>query len=218
MHRVDELARRNRRNLEATFASIDDFVFVLDEEGRIVTFNPVVTKRLGYSREELAGQPVLMIHAGDREDVRSVVKDMLAGRCVVCPVLLQAKDGTRIPVETRVTRGTWDNRPVLIGISRDVTERERVEAALRKSEEQLSLVIEGSGAGLWDWNIPTGAVIFNERWAEIVGYSLAELEPVTIRTWTELCHPDDLKRSDALLEKTLCRRNPLLRDGSPDAS
>jgi PAS domain S-box-containing protein len=200
--RVDELARRNRLNLEATFASIDDFIFVMDREGRIITFNPVVTTRLGYTREELEGQPVLKVHAGDRAaEVRTIVEDMLAGKCAVCPIPMVAKDGTRIPVETRVTRGTWDNRPVLIDISRDVTERERVEGALRKSEEQLSLVIEGSGAGLWDWNIPTGAVIFNERWAEIVGYSLAELAPVSIRTWTGLCHPEDLKRSDEVLRK-----------------
>lgn len=205
---VDELARRNRLNLAATFASIDDFIFVLDLEGRIITFNPVVTQRLGYTKDELAGQPVLAVHDGDREEVRSVVEDMLAGRCAVCPVLLLAKDGTRIPVETRVTRGTWDNRPVLIGISRDVAERERVEAALRKSEEQLSLVIAGSGAGLWDWNIPTVAVIFNERWAEIAGYTLAELEPVSFRTWTELCHPDDLKRSEALLQKHFTGESP----------
>ncbi|MDD4136719.1 MAG: PAS domain S-box protein [Methanoregula sp.] len=207
--KVDELARRNRLNLEATFASIDDFIFVLDEEGRIITFNPVVTQRLGYSREELVGQPVLMIHSPDRSgENRKILGDMLSGKCAFCPVPLEARDGTRIPVETRVTRGTWDNRPVLIGISRDIAERERVEAALRKSEEQLSLVIAGSGAGLWDWNIPTGAVTFNDRWAEIVGYTLAELEPISIRTWTALCHPDDLKHSGELLEKHVAGEIP----------
>ncbi|MCC5826425.1 PAS domain-containing protein, partial [Alkalimonas sp.] len=43
--------------------------------------------------------------------------------------------------------------------------------------------------------------IFNERWAEIVGYTLEELDPISIETWASLAHPDDLKESGALLEQ-----------------
>ncbi len=71
----------------------------------------------------------------------------------------------------------------------------------RQSEERLRLVIEGTRAGVWDWNMPTGDVVFNERWAQIVGYTLKELEPVSIQMWRDLCHPDDLKRFDELLER-----------------
>ncbi|KXA93973.1 hypothetical protein AKJ65_05705 [candidate division MSBL1 archaeon SCGC-AAA259E19] len=46
----------------------------------------------------------------------------------------------------------------------------------------------------------TGETEFNERWAEIVGYELEELGPVSIETWQELAHPEDLKRSNELLE------------------
>ncbi|MCF7876218.1 diguanylate cyclase, partial [Candidatus Bipolaricaulota bacterium] len=56
-------------------------------------------------------------------------------------------------------------------------------------------------AGIWDWNVQTGEVVFDERWAEIAGYTLEELRPVTIETWEELAHPEDLKRSEELLEK-----------------
>ncbi len=47
----------------------------------------------------------------------------------------------------------------------------------------------------------TGETEFDERWAEIVGYELEELEPVSIETWEELAHSEDLERSDELLEK-----------------
>jgi PAS domain S-box-containing protein len=49
--------------------------------------------------------------------------------------------------------------------------------------------------------VPTGETVFNERWADIVGYSLAELEPVNIQTWHDLCHPDDLQYSEILLQR-----------------
>ncbi len=69
-----------------------------------------------------------------------------------------------------------------------------LETALRESEEQLRLVLEGSQQGFWDWNIETGTVQRNTRWAEMLGYSPDEIEPI-IDQWTNLLHPDD--RDDA---------------------
>lgn len=75
----------------------------------------------------------------------------------------------------------------------DVTELKRVQTRLQN-------IIDGTQAGTWEWNVATGEVTFNARWAEIVGYTLDELQPVTIDTWTSLVHPEDLARSSALLE------------------
>jgi PAS domain S-box-containing protein len=88
-------------------------------------------------------------------------------------------------------------------------ERIRTAEALRVSEERLAYVIEGTAAGIWDWNVQTGEVIFNERWAEMVGYTLDELAPLSIRTWTDLAHPDDLRRSEQQLVEVFARRRPL---------
>jgi PAS domain S-box-containing protein len=63
------------------------------------------------------------------------------------------------------------------------------------------LVIEGTRIGIWDWNVQTGETYFNERWAEIIGYTLAELEPISIQTWVSFAHPDDLEMSNEQLEK-----------------
>lgn len=62
------------------------------------------------------------------------------------------------------------------------------------------LAIAGSRLGLWDWNLQTGETVFNERWAEIVGYRLDELGPLSIGIWASLAHPDDLAASDAAIE------------------
>ncbi len=73
-------------------------------------------------------------------------------------------------------------------------------AALQTERNRLLSVIEGTNVGTWEWNIQTGETIFNERWANMIGYTLAELAPVTIDTWTRHCHPDDLAESGRLLE------------------
>lgn len=80
----------------------------------------------------------------------------------------------------------------LIGSFQDISE-------IKNNEIRFQSVIEGTHIGTWEWNIQTGETIFNERWAEIVGYSLEELAPISIETWIKLAHPDDLEESNRRL-------------------
>ncbi|UYG08353.1 sensor domain-containing diguanylate cyclase [Halomonas sp. M4R1S46] len=64
----------------------------------------------------------------------------------------------------------------------------------------LETLIEGARAGTWQWNVQTGETCFNALWAEMIGYRLEELEPVSIDTWLSLVHPDDLARCEAALQ------------------
>ncbi len=65
---------------------------------------------------------------------------------------------------------------------------------LHESEKRLELALEGGDMGFWDVDLPTGITVVNNRWAEILGYSLAELMPVTQEKWLSTIHPDDLNR------------------------
>jgi diguanylate cyclase (GGDEF)-like protein/PAS domain S-box-containing protein len=71
--------------------------------------------------------------------------------------------------------------------------------------QRLSNIIEGTRAGTWEWNIQTGETYFNENWANIIGYKLSELEPISIETWMNFVHPDDAKLSEELLDKHFAR-------------
>ncbi|GAB6095627.1 hypothetical protein JCM14469_18790 [Desulfatiferula olefinivorans] len=82
----------------------------------------------------------------------------------------------------------------------NITLRKQADRAVHESEQRLNMALTGTNAGLWDWFVQTGETVFNERWAEIVGYTLKELEPTDIETWTRLCHPDDLTESNNLLQ------------------
>ena len=69
----------------------------------------------------------------------------------------------------------------------------------RDDPRRSEWALVGTRLGLWDWDMVTGQTVFNERWAEIVGYTLEELEPTTIDTWMQFAHPDDLERSGAAI-------------------
>ncbi|MHC5754831.1 MAG: PAS domain-containing protein [Nostoc sp.] len=76
------------------------------------------------------------------------------------------------------------------GIAEDISDRKQVEQALRDSEERLQMALEGSGGGLWDWNIVTNEDYLSSRWLEMLGYEQGEL-PGHFNSWERLIHPDD---------------------------
>lgn len=102
----------------------------------------------------------------------------------------------------RVSTWAEDGKPLLMsGTHLDISDKKAQEAELITQRRRLNDILIGTHAGTWEWNVQTGEVIFNERWAEIVGYTLAELAPVSINTWSSLAHPDDLAQSEVLLNK-----------------
>ncbi|GGE83060.1 sensor domain-containing diguanylate cyclase [Pseudoalteromonas gelatinilytica] len=74
--------------------------------------------------------------------------------------------------------------------------------------KRLRQIIEGTNIGTWEWNVQTGETRFNERWAQILGYTLDEISPINIDTWLNLAHPDDLAESERLLNEHFKGRSP----------
>lgn len=81
-----------------------------------------------------------------------------------------------------------------IGLRIDVTESEALAG-------RLVDLIDGAQAGTWDVDLVTGKNVINDRWAEMLGYRKADLEPVTTETWRQLIHPDDAPAILASVER-----------------
>ncbi len=95
-----------------------------------------------------------------------------------------------------------------VGSVDDITERLGTERALDAERVRLASIIEGTGAGTWEWNVQTGEARFNEHWAASIGHTLQELAPSSIQTWLERAHPSDLPRSRELLNRHLAGELP----------
>ncbi len=129
-----DLHQNTQSNYKAFFNAINDFLFVLDENGDIIHINDIVSKRLGYSRQEFIGNSVLMVHpVGRREEAGHIVAKMLQGEAEFCPVPLITKSGALIPVETRVSKGKWNNKPAIFGVSSDISRVQLSEEKFSKS-------------------------------------------------------------------------------------
>ena len=81
----------------------------------------------------------------------------------------------------------------LFGAFQDISRQKRAERSLKN-------IIAGADAGTWEWNVQTGESSFNERWASMIGYELADLQPISNDTWIGLLHPDDFAEARKRLE------------------
>ncbi len=75
----------------------------------------------------------------------------------------------------------------------------RTRRALTRSRQSFDLALRGGDLGLFDWDIPEARVVFNRRWAEMLGYRLEELD-THIRSWEAMIHPDDRARVKRTIE------------------
>lgn len=73
--------------------------------------------------------------------------------------------------------------------------------SMRRQRDRLDSILEGTHVGTWEWNVETGEMVFNERWASILGFTLEDLSPLSIETWRRSIHPEDYRVGRDLLER-----------------
>ncbi|MBU2502172.1 PAS domain-containing protein [bacterium] len=205
---VDEL-RAGGKLYRAIFDASPAGITIVTLEGlRFLDVNPALCRMVGYAREELLAKTIPEItHPGDAElDSRAVARRNEGdGSPLDYEKRLVHKDGHpvwvrlySIPLEFAAGRPT-----IILGVVLDITREKLSEQESRESRLRLDLVARSSRIGMWDWSIQTGDLKVDEIWADMLGYTLGELEPVDVRTFFDALHPDDLKVSREALDDHL---------------
>lgn len=102
---------------------------------------------------------------------------------------------------TKLIRNSEGKVVEIRGYLLDNTTKKKLEEDLKKEKEVLSYIIEAADIGTWQWNIKKKELILNNKWANMLGYTLEELSPVDITTWEKLCHPSDLEKAYNMIER-----------------
>ena len=200
LKRKQQALERSRQRLQVLFDKTPDSIVIHDPSGDIVDVNEQTTDSLGYTQAELTRMNVDDIEVGlDAAQLREYWSGMEIGDTIKVDSEHERSDGTQFPVEVWVTKLDILGEPRYLALARDVTERVEQQREIQALKERLELAVEGAGVGVWDWNMATDAVEFNERWAEMLGYSLAEIEP-HLDAWERRVHPADLPVVEAALE------------------
>jgi len=191
--KVCEILAMKKSFLEAT----PDFVFILDLKGKIKDINRVFE---GKNKEEIVGSFFnQMLPEESKKDFQLAIENALSsGQMQTFESRINFIEARKYYLN-RIKKISEEN--TLFLIATDITERKLSEKIFLAERKRFANIIRGTNAGTREWNIKTGEVIVNKRWAEILGYSLEELYPITIKTWENLIHPEDLKVSEKLLEE-----------------
>lgn len=166
---------------------------------RFLAVNPATVAAYGYSEdeflrmtladllapEEVEGLPARVANAQGKSPHHSGLWRTLT------------KSGGRLDAEATSHGLTFAGRPARLVVALDVTERVRVEHELRASEERLRLAGQFAGVGVWDWDLTTGDLVWDETLHDL--YGLPRDLAVTYRDWSDAVHPDDLPAAEAAL-------------------
>ncbi len=209
--RAEEALRESEERFAKAFQSSPAPLVISEiDTGRFIDVNDAWVKMLGYTREEQVGQTSTEIGIWMNPDDRNRIVQKIRNQGFIKeePIDFITKAGRHV-------RALWSAETIVLGPKKvmlsmlyDETERKQFLEELRRSEARLHSVIEGTNVGTWEWNVQAGETVFNERWAEMAGYRLEELAPVSIKTWRDLAHPDDLEESDRQLMEVFGRKRP----------
>lgn len=179
-------------------------VTITDLDGIITYVNSKFCEISGYDANELLGKNHRLLNSGthSRAFFEKMYATLAKGEVWRGQICNKAKHGGSYWVDTTIAPFTNQQGKVqsYIAIRTDITLHKIQEFDLEQHKTHLQLVIDSTAVGIWDWHIDSGRVVYNNRWAEIVGYTLQELEPTSIDTWYNLVHPNDLAVSEERLQ------------------
>lgn len=163
---------------------------LIAQDVRLVFVNRAALYLTGYSEEKFLSVPFTdFIHPDDRNIVASHHLKRLMGEEVppVYTFRVVRRDGNIRWVELNAAIISWEGKPATLNFLSDITERQRVEDALRESEEKYRLLFENAGEGIL---IVRGEFIefANPAMAKILRQSI---EIIKIKPFVSFLHPDD---------------------------
>jgi len=205
---MSELARsevKHRRLLE----NLSEVVWQTDLDSRITFVNRAWRQVTGTPPEQVVRSRLLdHIEPVDRPDAELAWRRLLSGEDASVQwkarVLTTSGEPRWAEFTASIIAGSDGGPSGVTGLLADIHERTLLDARIREGEERLQLAVQSTRLGLWDWNIATGRVHFNEYCSSMLGYAPGELTP-GLATLRALVHPEDRSAVDAALAAHLSR-------------
>jgi len=179
--KATEAARSSEERLAGIIDTAMDAILTVDEQQRIVLFNPAAEKMFGCPAADAMGQPLDQFiperfRAAHAQHHRTFHETGLTRRHIgLGSVWGLRSSGEEFPIEAAISRIYVGGRKLFTAILRDLTERKRAEAAVRESEERLQRVTEGMTEGLVISDMDGQLIHWNPAAIEMHGFTDPEV-------------------------------------------
>lgn len=199
------------RRLEAILDNTREAVFLMNEDQHCVYANRSAELLTGYSFEEMRERPLHdVVHHKKPDGSHYPIDECPIDRAFPARAqmsgeeLFVAPDGSFYPVAFTASPMLNDRGdPVGTVIeARDITEEKAAEAEQRETQERYRLAVKATNDAIWDWDLTTNQVQWNEAIETLFGYSLEDVGP-TGNWWIQHIHPDDRARIDQAIHAVI---------------
>lgn len=192
-NRAEEEIRSSEERMRVIFENSPDAMYINDLKGNFIDGNAMAEKMIGYKRNEIVGKNMAKLGILSKRDIPRVLKliaENAAGRSTGPDEFeLIRKDGSGAKVEIRTHPVKIEGRTVVLGVARDMSERERAERALSESERRFQEIVENAQEWIWEVD-PKGMYTYsNGLVEEILGYRPEEI--VGKMHFFDMFHPKD---------------------------
>lgn len=206
--RTKELLHDCRQYFYSVAEAAPNAVISIDNQRRVLFFNPAAEAMFGYPAREIVGGPVdrliparlraAHVHGLDEFLARG---ELSTGHDEMPRFRGLRANGEEFPARVSFARMERDGSATLTMLVQDLTQRLAVKSALAASEEQLRFIAEAAEIGYWHWDVASDRIEWSPRCRAIVG--LPETEPVTKELFIAKVHPEDRERVEAAREGAL---------------
>ncbi len=177
-------------------------IFVWNLQTDEVMYSKEWANIVGYEQCELNNHVSTwesMLYKEDLRDAEIALEKYLSGHAdmYVAEFRMIKKDGTVIWAHDKgkITQYSDDGKPlILCGVLQDISAIKETEKTLKEKTDLLDLIIEVAEFGIWDWDMTTNQLSYNDEYLNMIGYTREETLG-TAEEWQARCHPDDLTGS-----------------------
>jgi two-component system CheB/CheR fusion protein len=189
---METALRHSEERLRTIIETEPECVKLVAPDGTILEMNAAGLKMIeADSLNAVEGKNILDFVAPEcRADFSELSRQVLDGNSGRLEFEINGLKGKRRWMETHAAPLRDGSRKVyaLLAVSRDITERKRIEDALRGSEERLKMALSASRMGVWEWDIESTGVFWSPECYDLVGQ---EISGGTFESFTKLLHPED---------------------------
>ncbi len=210
-------AENQREEKQALFRQAFDYapigMAIVGLDSKFIEINHAFCRMLGYKADQLAQLDLYAItHPNDLEQIISLTQQILEGKIrhsyVEKRYIHKNKQAVWVMLSLSLVRNKQTNAPLYFLIQTlDIHQQKLREHELRVHKQRLLSALECSEQGLWDWNLTTNEVYFDEQWKKILGYAAHETVANHYHMWIDHIYPEDRQHVMSALKTHLENRN-----------
>ncbi|WP_395011996.1 histidine kinase dimerization/phosphoacceptor domain -containing protein [Undibacterium sp.] len=186
----------SEKRFRAIFDAEPECVKLVNANGKLLDMNAAGLGMLEAESVDQVRELGLSVFIVEEHRVKFVTlfNDVIQGKSGSLVFEAQGLQGSRRWLESHAIpfQNPQDGENMMLAVTRDITQQKQAQMALLESEYRWKFAIEGSGDGLWDWNIKNNTVYFSRRWKEMLGFADEEVGN-TLEEWSSRVHPEDMK-------------------------